>query len=177
MTIKTDRLVIRNLAPGDWPGMQRIAEDFRRSEYVIYDMPLPVEEQAITDLTRRFADSGLFFAVFTRDLPDMIGYICFHNENGSFDLGYCFRSAYHRKGYAYESCAAMLDYMEQHHHVTAFTAGTALNNTPSRKLLEKLGFVLKETESVSFYKDESGNDIVFEGGNFVKSTKEVSHHV
>ena len=38
------------------------------------------------------------------------------------------------------------------------------------KLLEKLGFVLTETESLSFHKDEHGKDIVFEGGIFIKKT-------
>ena len=54
--------------------MQRIAADFRKSEYAIYDMPLPVEEQEIKALTRQFAQSHLFFAVMLDE--DMIGYVC-----------------------------------------------------------------------------------------------------
>lgn len=52
--------------------------------------------------------------------------------------------------------------------VEAFTAGTALKNIPSCRLLEKLGFVLEKTETLSFHKDIRGQDIVFEGGVFVK---------
>ena len=37
---------------------------------------------------------------------------------------------------------------------------------PSAALLKSLGFELIETEKVSFYKDDSGNDIVFDGGVF-----------
>ena len=44
------------------------------------------------------------------------------------------------------------------------TAGTALNNTPSVKLLNSLGFRQTGTETVSFYKDEEGNAVNFEGG-------------
>ena len=46
------------------------------------------------------------------------------------------------------------------------TAGTALNNTPSVRLLTSLGFVLVGTETVSFYKDDEGIPITFEGGEF-----------
>mgnify|MGYP000784466264 CR=1 FL=1 len=48
-------------------------------------------------------------------------------------------------------------------------AGTALRNVPSVVLLKRLGFELIGTEKVSFFEDESGNDIYFEGGNFLKN--------
>ena len=146
--------------------MQRIAADFRKSEYAIYDMPLPVEEQEIKALTRQFAQSHLFFAVMLDE--DMIGYVCFHEEDGNYDLGYCFHSDYQGKGYAYESCSALMEHVAKTRAPKAFTAGTALKNVPSCKLLGKLGFVLQGTETLSFHKDEEGNDIAFEGGLFVK---------
>lgn len=46
------------------------------------------------------------------------------------------------------------------------TAGTALQNEPSVTFLKALGFSLTETEKVSFYKDEHGEDVVFDGGIF-----------
>ena len=47
-------------------------------------------------------------------------------------------------------------------------AGTAKNNLPSVGLLNSVGFQLVGTERISFHKDSEGNDIYFEGGNFVK---------
>ena len=44
--------------------------------------------------------------------------------------------------------------------------GTALNNIPSVNLLKRLGFVQSGTEQVSFYKDNNGKDIYFDGGIF-----------
>lgn len=161
--IETDRLYIRELEADDWMHMQRIALDFRQSEYVIYDMPLPIEDEEIKSLTKRLSESKLFFAVFLKDKPDMIGYVCFHNDNGIYDLGYCFHSYYQKKGYGFESCKKMLEYMEQKYEVKQFTAGTALENEPSCKLLGKLGFVLNGTEELSFHEG-----IVFEGGKFVR---------
>lgn len=168
MPLKTERLMIRELTFEDWPDMQQIALDFMQSPYAAYDRPLPVEESAIRTLTKQFARSGLFFAVFRQGQPGMIGYICFHPEGESYDLGYCFHSRFQGNGYALESCTALLRYMEKERGAVAFSAGTALANIPSYHLLQKLGFVLEETETLSFHKDEAGRDMVFEGGRFVR---------
>ena len=45
---------------------------------------------------------------------------------------------------------------------------TILENTPSVALLSRLGFQLTATEQVSFYKDQKGQAIVFQGGIFEK---------
>lgn len=172
--IRTKRLLIRPLRSEDWHSMQKIAMDFRQSPYVLYDMPLPTEKQELKALTQKFADSQMFFSVMLDDV--MIGYICFHEENGNYDLGFCFHSDYQGKGYAYEACAAMIEYMGKERNVKTFTAGTALKNAPSCKLLQKLGFVLTATEMLSFHKDENGNDIIFEGGNFIKTGETICLH-
>lgn len=166
--IDTERLKIRTLLPDDWADLKSISLDFRASEYAIYDIPLPVEDHEIQPLCEKFAGSGLWYAVCLDE--KMIGYICFHAENGSYDLGFCFHSDYHGNGYAYESCSAMLEYMTKERAAKAFTAGTARKNIPSCKLLERLGFILVNTETLSFHKDDNGNDITFEGGIYRKET-------
>lgn len=166
LDLKTERLLIRELLPTDWEDLKSISEDFRKSAYADYDMPLPVADKEIKPLCQQFAKSGLWFAVQLDEI--MIGYICFHDNNGEYDLGFCFHSDYHSKGYANESCTAVMDHIAKERKVKTFTAGTALKNKPSYKLLEKLGFVLRETEMLSFRKDAGGNDITFEGGIFEK---------
>ncbi len=166
MHFKTDRLFIRKLVPDDWKSMQKLAIDFLQSKYAVYDMPLPTGDAEIIALTKQFAETQLFYAVLFQDV--MIGYICFHEDNGNYDLGFCFHSDYQGKGYALESCRAMMEYMVRERNIKAFSAGTALKNKPSCKLLERLGFTLKGTEQLSFRKDVNGNDITFEGGIFIK---------
>ncbi|MBQ8508740.1 MAG: GNAT family N-acetyltransferase [Clostridia bacterium] len=166
MKMKTKRLTIRLLSPDDWKSMQTIAADFAASEYAVYDRPLPTEDNEIRELTGRFAATQLFFAVLLDD--SMIGYVCFHEEDGRFDLGYCFHSAFHGQGFAREACAALMEHIAQNHRVEAFTAGTALENKPSCRLLEKLGFTLEGTERLAFNQDAEGRDIEFEGGNFIR---------
>ena len=164
--IYTNRLLIRELNSEDWQDMQRIAADFQKSEYAVYDMPLPAQDEEIRALTKPFAESHLFFAVMLE--KSMIGYVCFHEDNGIYDLGYCFHSDYKGKGYASEACSAVMEHIERTRAVKAFSSGTALKNIPSCRLLQRLGFVLTGTETLSFHKDENGNDIFFEGGIFEK---------
>lgn len=166
MEMKTNRLYIRTLRETDWAEMKNVFSDFSNSKYAVFDMPLPVEDQEVQLLTKRFADSNLFFAVHTLDTNRMIGYVCFHKDKDQYDLGYCFHSAYHSNGYAYESTKAMIEYLFKEFGVSSFTAGTALDNTPSCRLLEKLGFSCVSTEMVSF-----DNAFSFKGGNFLLNLK------
>lgn len=113
MRLKTERLWIRGLVTDDWKSMQKIAANFRESKYAIYDMPLSVEDAEIIALTKQFAEAQMFYAVLLHDV--MIGYICFDENDRKYDLGYCFHSDYQGRGYAFESCDAMMHYMSDEH--------------------------------------------------------------
>lgn len=166
MRLETSRLCICHLQETDWQEMKNIFTDFNNSRYAVYDMPLPTEDEEAKSLTKRFAESNLFFAVFLKGSRDMLGYVCFHKEGDIYDLGYCFHSAYHSKGYAYESTKALIEYFVAEYGAAGFTAGTAIDNIPSCRLLEKLGFVCVSTETVSF-----DNVFSFQGGNFELNVK------
>lgn len=161
MELKTARLSIRPLGEDDWPDMKRIFLDFNASPYARYDRPLPTEDGAVRALVGQFMAGGIFFTVRTLDRGEMIGYVCFHREGEDYDLGYCFLSARQGRGYARESVEALLPYMAQTRTVARFTAGTALDNRPSCRLLERLGFVRVSTEQVCF-----DGSFSFLGGSF-----------
>ena len=55
MEIRTDRLFIRNLCGSDWAEMKDIFIDFNKSEYVVYDRPLPTDDEGAKALTKQFA--------------------------------------------------------------------------------------------------------------------------
>ena len=162
MELKTLRLYIRDLREDDWIKMKSLFIDFNNSEYAAYDRPLPTEDIKIEALTKQFVENSLFFAIYLLDKNQMIGYVCFHKNEEKYDLGYCFHSAFHSNGYAYESIKALIEYFVREYNAITFTAGTALANIPSCKLLEKLGFECVSTEEISFNEDFS-----FEGGNFI----------
>ena len=160
MKIETDRLTICHLHKEDWKALKNIFDDFNRSQYADYDRPLPTEDEAVKALTKQFVDSKLFFAVSLSD--QIIGYIGFHKIQDTYDLGYCFHSSCHGKGYACESVKDLIDYFIKTYHAAKFTAGTALENTPSCSLLKKLGFRCHSTDTVCF-----DGSFSFQGGNFI----------
>ena len=172
MLIKTDRLTIRHIMPDDWKSIKEIWVDFNSSTFSQYDMPHNTDDE---DVQRRIAkwagaNSGtehMFFAICLGDT--VIGYSAFNIREDGYEIGYCFHSVYHGKGYAKESHLALFDYLRTL-GITKFTAGTAINNIPSVSLLKSLGFELTGKENVSFYKDAQGNDIVFQGGIFKLNT-------
>jgi len=166
--LKTKRLFIRPVATDDWRSMKAIWEDFNASPFSRYDQPHPADDEDVQKRIERWAKATggkehMFFAVCLASA--VIGYVAFNIRQEGYEIGYCFHSAYHKKGYAKESMLALFDYMRSL-GVKKLSAGTALKNTPSVSLLKSLGFDLVETEKVSFYKDDLGNDIVFEGGVF-----------
>lgn len=171
MLFKTDRLTIRHIVEDDWKSIKAIWVDFRADALSQYDKPHNTDDEDVRERIAKWAaNSGrehLFFAVCLGDT--VIGYATFHIREDSYELGYCFHSAYHGKGYAKESLTALFDYLATL-GITKFTAGTAIQNIPSMSLLKSLGFQLIGTEDVSFYQDAQGNDIVFEGGIFELNT-------
>lgn len=172
MQLRTERLIIRHVTEEDWKGLQRIWKDFSASEYARYDMPHATAEKDVQARVCKWAKFNnsiehMFFAICLGDI--IIGYIAFNIRENSYEIGYCFLSDYHGMGYAQESHTALFDYLRTL-GITKFTAGTAMDNTPSVSLLKALGFELIGTEKVSFYKDSQGNDIVFEGGIFELNT-------
>ncbi len=165
MKTTTNRLIIRNLHSDDWKEMKSIWQDFGKSVFAQYDVPHSNDNHKIQNLVKLFSESNDFYLVLLSDTEKVIGTVELHDTGNGYEIGYCFLSEYQGKGYAKESCNALIDLYVQKGG-KRFTAGTALKNTPSVKLLLSLGFERSGTEQVSFYKDEEGNDIYFEGGIF-----------
>lgn len=168
--LTTDRLTIRPIEAVDWPAVREIWRDFAASPFAQYDKPHVTDPENVRARIARWAEATrqgtehMFFVVCREG--GVIGYIAFNAREVGHEVGYCFHSAHHGKGYAKEAFRALLIHLAGR-GFTRFSAGTALNNTPSVHLLESLGFRLAGTERVSFYRDAQGADIVFDGGIFV----------
>ncbi len=169
MQFSTDRLLIRPIEATDWPAVRNIWVDFTASPFAQYDKPHNTDSNDVHARIARWAaftaagTEHMFFVACLQGV--VIGYIAFNIREAGHEIGYCFHSAHHGKGYAKEALAALLAHLRER-GFTRFSAGTALNNTPSVRLLTGLGFRLVGTEQVSFYKDADGKGIVFEGGVF-----------
>ena len=171
--IKTERLTIRHIMEEDWQSIKVIRDDFALSSYSQYDIPISTEENDMRARISKWANANkgtehMFFAICLENV--VIGYVAFNIREDDYEIGYCFHSDYYGKGYARESHLALFEYLKGM-NITKFVARTALNNLPSVKLLKSLGFELVDTEKVSFYKDEDGKDIFFDGGIFELNVK------
>lgn len=169
MTLQTDRLTIRPIVSDDWLSLKSIWEDQKHSPYARYDRPLETDDDSVRKRAEKWASftgntDHLFFAVCLNE--DMIGYAVFHRREDGYETGYCFRSDAQGKGYARESISALIGYLRKQNIMRKITAGTALANTPSVRLLSALGFRQTGSEKVSFYTDSDGNPEVFDGGIF-----------
>ncbi len=172
MLLKTERLIIRHIREDDWQSIRDLWKNFNDSDFAQYDIPHNIDDEDVRVRISKWANANIgmehmFFAVCLDNV--VIGYIAFNIRANGYEIGYCFHSDYHGKGYAKESHLALFDYLRTF-GITNFTVGTAIDNAPSVALLKSLGFELIGTEKVSFYKDSQGNDIVFEGGIFALNT-------
>ena len=168
MLLKTERLIIRHIEPNDWKSIKEIWTDFNNSPFSQYDMPHNTDNEDVKNRISKWANASsgfehIFFAVCLDNV--VIGFFSFNIRKDSHEIGYCFHSKYQGKGYAKESLEALIKYLTEI-GIKKFSAGTAINNIPSVSLLKSLDFILTGTEKISFYKDEQGNDIVFDGGIF-----------
>lgn len=165
MQITTNRLSIGPLTKADWKDVQEICADFERSPYAQYDYPLPVGEREVKDAVEKWEKSSRFYAVRLTGGEEVIGFVCFHGE-AEYDVGFNFKARYQGAGYAYEAMSALMRAMAHRYGISKFTAGLALGNTPSLKLVQRLGFSLDSTETRSFRTDENGTEIICKCGNF-----------
>ena len=169
MNITTERLTIRRIVSEDWESMKRIWDDQKLSQFACFDKPKDTNPDDVRKRIEKWASCAdslehMFFAVCLDG--NLIGYVAFNSRENGYETGYCFHSDYHGKGYAKESITALIRMIQNKQPGVSITAGTALENTPSVRLLQSLGFRQVGKESVSFYKEDNGRDIWFDGGIF-----------
>jgi len=166
--IRTNRLMIRNFSLDDWKDLQEIVIDKEGSEYAVYDHQFPTSDEEVKSIIEWFSKSDNFLAVYELAVNKVIGYVSLNGENNKeMDLGYCFNSKFQGKGYATEACTAVIDYAFCELSTESIISGTANLNTPSCRLLKKLGFS-KTGESVSsLRKTPEGDPIEFVGSSFL----------
>ncbi len=169
MNIAAGELTLRRVIAEDWESIKDIWDDQKRSIYARFDRPNDTSPDAVRQRIKKwasYADSTdhLFFAVCLAE--QLIGYVAFHRREDGYETGYCFHSDYHGKGYAGKSMTALIQAVHAISPGAVITAGTAIENIPSVRLLKSLGFCQTGTEKVSFYNDPDGTPICFDGGLF-----------
>ena len=74
------------------------------------------------------------------------------NERGEVEIGYGIDPAYRSRGYTTEAVSALVDWALRQPRCTSVTAETHKSNTPSIRVLQKIGMQLvSETEEAYFW--------------------------
>ena len=149
--LKTERLALMYLSPGDAPFILRLLNEPSWLEH-IGDKGV----RTVTD-ARRYIETGpvamyerLGFGLYQVRLTasdEAIG-LCGLLKRDTLedvDLGFAFLPEFWGRGYAREASAAILSYARNTLGLVRIVAITGPNNGASRRLLEMLGFELERT--------------------------------
>lgn len=145
-SLETDRLIIRNFRPADWPELQELAVAYQASEWARYDVPWPTSEEEVKGMANWFASGDGYLAACLKASGTLIGLVAIDRrddvEGRVHNLGYVFHPAYHGQGYASEACRAAMERVFADLGADEIRTGTHPDNQPSVRLLGRLG--LKE---------------------------------
>lgn len=164
MLIETRRTLLRPLHPDDFDAMHAFNSDADSMKYVGNNLPMPahVTRAWIESSQRHHAEHGYGeCAVFDRATGQFIGWAgVFRSRDiaqpDEAEISYGLVASHRGQGIASEIAAALVDYAFGTLNLRRILATIDPNNTPSLRVAEKLGFVLKETKP-----DEHGLDTLY----------------
>ena len=144
--LETERMTLREVTTGD---AKFILDLLNQPSFIRYigDRNVRTLEQARDYIESRFMESykKFGFGMWAVDLKEMhapVG-ICGFVKRESLpdaDIGFAFLPQYEKKGYAYESAVAVMEYGKSVLGLKTILAITSLDNESSGKLLEKINF-------------------------------------
>jgi ribosomal-protein-alanine N-acetyltransferase len=161
LKIETERLIIRRFLPDDYDDLY----DYLSDESVVKFEPYNVYSRGECKReAERRSKLDSFLAVCLKDGGKLIGNIYFKQQEPrdllTWELGFVFNAAYHGKGYATESCMAIL-HNAFGNNARRVVATCDPKNRASWKLLERLGFRREGhlVRNIYFRKDAAGNPV------------------
>jgi len=151
--IRTPRLFLMPLAVSDAPQVFKWAGDAVVNKYLIYNLYHSVEE--VERWLASIRNNETLFGIF---LPDgtLIGSAdCSLCERGNVrELGYNLHKSYWGKGYATETCLALIAYTAEKFGTQDFYVLHAVENVRSQRVIEKCGFTFEKFGS---YQKQDGS--------------------
>ena len=136
--IETQRLTLKKLGVSDKDRLTELIGDFRVSE-TLSNVPYPYTHQDAETWLNRVDTSEFELSIFRNSI--LIGGIGLTPEDDVyFELGYWLGFEYWGRGYATESCKALLNYVKKNTSYKNFKASVYKGNIASSKVLKKVGF-------------------------------------
>jgi len=152
--IETPHLLIRELRPTDDVAMFEMDNDPEVHKYLGNHHYTSIEQSRdnIRYIRQQYEENGIGrWAVEVKDTGEFVGWTGWklmkesvNGHSNHLDFGYRHTRKHWGKGYGYEAAKASFDYGREVLGFKDAYAMTHVDNAGSRRILEKLGFVLKE---------------------------------
>ena len=146
--IETDRLLLRPLDEADRDDFAAMNADSDVMTYFVSPMTREESDAAFTRYTAHFQQNGFaFLAALLRSTGEFAGIIGMqvmrfavpNLPQPAVEIGWRLNRAQQGRGYATEGARAIVRSAFQEHGLAEVVAITAVNNKPSRHVMEKLG--------------------------------------
>lgn len=143
LVLKTERLIIRRFCMDD----AVLCFDFMSDEQGMYldgCKPFNTIDEDYWERMKLFEEREYQYVIVLQSTNEVIGTINVFDDDSravsSKEIGYAVSPKHQRNGYAYEAISAIVSLLQKELLFDMVVAGVLLENTPSIKLLEKLGF-------------------------------------
>ncbi|GAB3436991.1 GNAT family N-acetyltransferase [Flindersiella endophytica] len=171
VTLRTERLLIRQFRPGDWEALHETIRQYQTSGLAAYDRPWPTASEEIRKVVEWFATGESYLAVCLQD-GTFIGFVSLSPSGPDLHLGYVFNFRHHGQGYATEACRAALAHAFTALGVAQVVTATAELNHASRRLLTRLGLRKTGEQRMAYRTTTAGRPIEFTGYTYVITREE-----
>ena len=145
-TLETKRLLLRHWKSEDLPLFAKMNSDSQVMEYFPQKLTPEESDQLAKRIEQELEEKEFgLWAVEVKNKIPFIGFVGLHIQNFEahftpcIEIGWRLAHPYWRKGYAYEAATKVLSYAFETLKLEEIVAFTLPSNTPSRKLMEKLG--------------------------------------
>ena len=148
MKIETGRLIIRSLQYEDSDILYRIKTDSQVMEFCPDFLDINATQQDMQKYIREFQrleedgdiDTWRCYAIENKETGKVMGVLTFSKQNmlHEYELGWMMLGEYTKKGYAYEACRIIIDYLQKYTGIPHIGIDVKKDNAASFKLAKKL---------------------------------------
>ena len=146
--VKTDRLCFKIIEVSDVDFIHQLYSDWRVSQH-LGKVPFPFGyKDAIRTtshcVSKETTENSMTLLIKKKDDSQAIGIVTLRKDGELGILGYSILPEFWNMGFATEACKSIVNFGFEYLELSTIQASTTENNIASIKVLDKLGFSLKE---------------------------------
>lgn len=152
--LETERTLVREFSMEDMDALYELYQKPHVTDFIepLYEYRKEMEyEKEYIERIYGFYGFGMWL-VFSKDTGELLGRAGLEYrepcEEGEVELGYVIAPEYWRQGYGTEVCQAVIRYAKGELGMDRISCRVHDNNQPSRRFLEKMGFVGEPVEGM-----------------------------